>query len=448
MPRDPILDNFEEGPPVNKDAWIKMAFEEGITGPTTRIYDEEFNSASKFTVRQFLRLRTLWRPVKPRHFDPTKFGLSKEEINGARIELANYNSWNSYCKSFEPGTKMKEGNFFAAKIHQKNAADIISEIISSPIANRTRSKNLNPRRPDPDPQAESPTRSRNPGGQDPGQIDIDSLMTPGSKYDELDLEPSPLPSGNTPMSKEFIPDEPIYGKTRDEQIVNSALIDYLNALTDHFDLGQHWVLHRRPLHAIVNGKQLYEARTDGYLTDESGQACRGLIEVKAARRDKHMFEIFRQESAQMVAWIISEPDRDPRLPGRCVQELFTLTFKYSELTESKTLSGTTRPKEIFMNFAKYDDGFVEYVNGKGVGINDPNSFNTIFEIGPYNTKERGEMERLGPILLALTKRAARDAAEEEVKAKEEGKEKISRGQHYPDRINLTKRLEEIGLTDK
>lgn len=101
-----------------------------------------------------------------------------------------------------------------------------------------------------------------------------------------------------------------------------------------------------------------------------------------------------------------------------------------------------------MNFAEYGDGFVEYVNGKGVGINDPNSFNTIFEIGPYNTKERGEMERLGPILLALTKRAARDAAEEEVKAKEEGKEKISRGQHYPDRINLTKRLEEIGLTDK
>lgn len=115
MPRDPILDNFEEGPPVNKDAWIKMAFEEGITGPTIRIYDEEFNSASKFTVRQFLRLRTLWRPVKPRHFDPTKFGLSKEEINGARIELANYNSWNSYCKSFEPGTKMKEGNFFRGK---------------------------------------------------------------------------------------------------------------------------------------------------------------------------------------------------------------------------------------------------------------------------------------------------------------------------------------------
>ena len=329
---------------------MKMAFKEGITGPTIRIYDEEFNSASKFTVRQFLRLRTLWRPVKPRHFDPTKFGLSKEEIDEARIELANYNSWKSYCESFEPGTKMKEGNFFAAKTHQKNAADIISEVISSPIANRTRSKNSNPSRSDHDPQAESPTRSRNPGAQDPGQIDIDSLMTPGSKYDEFDVEPSPLPSGNTPMSKEFIPGEPIYGKTRDEQIVNSALIDYLNALTDHFDLGQHWVLHRRPLHAIVNGKQLYEARTDGYLTDESGEASRGLIEVKAARRDKHMFEIFRQESAQMVAWIINEPDKDSRLPGRCVQELFILTFKGSELTESKTLPSTTRPTRDFYEF--------------------------------------------------------------------------------------------------
>ena len=115
-----------------------------------------------------------------------------------------------------------------------------------------------------------------------------------------------------------------------------------------------------------------------------------------------------------------------------------------------------------MNFAEYDDGFVEYVNGKEVDINDPNSLNTIFEIGPYNTKERGEMESLGPILLALTKRAARDAAIE-VKAKEEkGKENKEekeknvkdqtqrklRGQHYPDRINLAERLEEVRLTKK
>ena len=98
-----------------------------------------------------------------------------------------------------------------------------------------------------------------------------------------------------------------------------------------------------------------------------------------------------------------------------------------------------------MNFAEYGDGFVEYVNGKGVDINDPNSLNTIFEIGPYNTKEQGEMERLGPILLALTKRAARDAAEEEVKAKEEG---IPRGQYYPNRIDLAERFAEARLTDK
>lgn len=101
---------------------------------------------------------------------------------------------------------------------------------------------------------------------------------------------------------------------------------------------------------LLMEKKLYEARTDGYLTDKSGEACRGLIEVKAARRYRHLFEIFRQESAQMVAWIISEPDRDPRLPGRCVQEPFILTFKNLELTESKTLSDTTRPTRDFYEF--------------------------------------------------------------------------------------------------
>ena len=327
MPQDPILDDVsgDEEPPKHKAAWIKMALREDLTGPTIRICNEDFNSASKFTLRQFLRLRTLCRPVKPINFDPTKFGLSQEEIDEAGRELTSYDSWKSYCESFQPGTKMKEGNFFATQIHQRNAADIISETISSPIANRTRSKAANNSHSDHDPQ-ESPTKSRNPEGQDLAQFNIDSIMTPGFE-NEFDDEPSPLPSGNTPMSREFVPDERIYGKTRDEQIVNSALIDYLNALTDHFDLGQHWDLHRRQLHVIVEGKKLYEARTDGYLTDKSGTACRGLIEVKAARRDKHWFEIFRQESAQMVAWIIDKPDTDPRPPGRCVQELSYLNIQ-------------------------------------------------------------------------------------------------------------------------
>lgn len=275
-----------------------MASEEGITGPTMNIGDEDFNSASKFTVHQFLRLRTWWKPVTPGDFDPKRFGLSDEEIKGAEVELNQYDSWKRYCESFEPGTKMKEGNFFATKVHQKNAAQVISEIISSPIASRTRSKKANKSHSYHDPQEESPTKFRNPEGQDLSQIDIDTLMTPGFE-DDYD-EPSPWPSGHTPMSKEFLPNEPVYEKTRDEQIVNTSLIDYLNALTDHFDLSQHWVLHRRPLHAIVNGKKLYEARTDGYLTDKFGEVCRGLIEVKAARRNNHRFEIFRQESAQIM----------------------------------------------------------------------------------------------------------------------------------------------------
>lgn len=52
----------------------------------------------------------------------------------------------------------------------------------------------------------------------------------------------------------------------------------------------------------------------------------------------------------MVAWIISDPDKNPRLPGRYVQEPFILTFGSPELTESKTLSGTARPTRDFYEF--------------------------------------------------------------------------------------------------
>lgn len=72
--------------------------------------------------------------------------------------------------------------------------------------------------------------------------------------------------------------------------------------------------------AVKNGTEEkgYEARTDGYLSDEKGACVRALIEVKSAPRNRKVLSIFMQESAQMAAWILEHPDEPSNLPGRYV----------------------------------------------------------------------------------------------------------------------------------
>lgn len=69
--------------------------------------------------------------------------------------------------------------------------------------------------------------------------------------------------------------------------------------------------------------------------------------------------------------------------------------------------------EIYLNFAKYSSKYLSYLKGSGVyEETDPESFTTIFEVGPYSTKSLIHMKRLVPILLTLTLRAVEDEKEE------------------------------------
>lgn len=77
--------------------------------------------------------------------------------------------------------------------------------------------------------------------------------------------------------------------------------------------------------------------------------------------------------------------------------------------------------EIYLNLARYESKYLSYVKGEGIfEETDPESFMTIFEVGPYNTNSAAHMKRLVPILLALTLRAIEDE-KEEIPSKEKGK---------------------------
>lgn len=124
------------------------------------------------------------------------------------------------------------------------------------------------------------------------------MLSPGSDQEE---SPSELISN---ASEEF---SKSHLRTKDEQIVNAALIDFLNAFVVHRGLSVQWTLHRK-LFVGNFAEGTLTARTDGCLEEIGSEKTHALAEVKPLPREKARYTIAMQEAAQMVAWIKSEPD--------------------------------------------------------------------------------------------------------------------------------------------
>lgn len=390
-------------PPKDKRQWAKHMEAQGLTGQT--MHGQAFNSASKFTWKSFLTLRILRQPVKPRYFNFDTVGLDQGLIAKADERLRSYGSWKSYRESFAR-QKPKEGNFFLAKLFQDQTMTIKSDGVSSSISRRE-TRSMTQGEEDRQEPPQTPTKS---GGMITGEAAFATIEGAVRSVEggEAFFTPS-IPGSN--VSSEYTPDDEQYTMTIDEQIVNTALLNFLKAITESFsDITHHWAIHRNALHATVNERELYEARTDGYLSGNSGSSIRALVEVKAAVRSKKVDEIFMQESAQMVAWILNQPEEYLKMPGRYVR--CSSYLQYTELTDERFFQVLQDRHEIYLNFAQFGDKYVQYLRDEGVQLrdDDPESFMTIFEVGPYKTRDKDHMMELGRILLALTLRADEDEA--------------------------------------
>lgn len=99
----------------------------------------------------------------------------------------------------------------------------------------------------------------------------------------------------------------MFPKNPDEQIVNTALIDFLEAITIHLPCPAHWSLHRKAFRI-----QGFEARVDGYLAQGGTGHIKAIIEVKAALRNRQgeLSRVRMQEGAQMAAWISADKEEE------------------------------------------------------------------------------------------------------------------------------------------
>ncbi|OQE13000.1 hypothetical protein PENFLA_c057G02858 [Penicillium flavigenum] len=166
-----------------------------------------------------------------------------------------------------PSKATPEGNFAIVRHYQREAIkskpQFNPEAFDTPIAAQTRAKtghelDKEMARLRLDPFVTS-TRQKSHSSSIRELVPLED-MTPSRSSGP---SPTPGPSPPNTISQEL--DKILYPPTKEEQIVNTALIVFLNALTTtHFDFYSNWTLHRKPFIATFENAQ-FQARTDCYL---------------------------------------------------------------------------------------------------------------------------------------------------------------------------------------
>lgn len=302
----------KNNPPDTAGRWKELAELEKVANTT--IHDINLVSASKFKKEQYLMLRVLWEVHNPIDINPAKFQL-KEWVLKAAQQLENYTCWKDYCTSFSGSKHPLRGTFGLPRFYQKQVdqvpkdAEIECNVATgppTPVSRRTRSQTGNLAKRIQNLSLETPSKPPRTPRTSPSGLD-------DSDDDDDDDDEQVSSEGKDRMStgqRSYVPDGSIdlnFPKTKDEQIVNTALIDFLNALTLFRAFPVRWSLYRKPFVAEF-AKASVQARTDGILEEVVTEKIHALVEVKPAVRDGNLYKIAMQEAAQMVAWIKNDPD--------------------------------------------------------------------------------------------------------------------------------------------
>ncbi|EER45316.1 conserved hypothetical protein [Histoplasma capsulatum H143] len=264
-------------------------------------------------------------------FNPKRWGL---DVADARRLLENIPDWVAYT------TKAQSGMGDIPSFGRYDLLDGASKI-RSPIVLRYRDLSSRTQHTEPEPPTPA---SRTIPLEDLDErfsnFDIgseDSDLVPPSFSSEVYISPrSPMSAGN---SDQFPPAD-------DEQTVTTALLLLIKAVClSNPTLNMAWTMERKAFifKTRGNGEKIYEARTDGHLhfNNEFGEKSLAILEVKAGSRWQLLKRLSAhsllarlmaihggaivwslrdhrrqwQESAQMAAWIRSEPDQ-PTQDGR------------------------------------------------------------------------------------------------------------------------------------
>ncbi|RAK96358.1 uncharacterized protein BO80DRAFT_468702 [Aspergillus ibericus CBS 121593] len=205
--------------PRRPSTWARAVRRE--KAENTTIHDIDLSSASTIQEEQYLMLRVLWKPQRRNGLKLAKFGLD-EWTQKAATMLESSASWAAYIASFSGDSK--EGIFSLPWFYQKQVAHVSPNPIFRPNV------------------AISPPRTRGQlrniaAGIKKLSFDVPTeppstpKIEPEVEFDDTPEEPSAA-QDTPPGERSYGPKEFLnlnYPRTKDEQIVNTALVDFLNA---------------------------------------------------------------------------------------------------------------------------------------------------------------------------------------------------------------------------
>lgn len=291
--------------PKNEKDWLDEARSRGLGEQSTIFNLDKYKSGSKIETNQFLLLRVLWGGDMLAH----EFRSRQENwINSscywkAQVIIKKMESFRLYLQSFESKDLVPFpdlGTFSLVRFYQLSVESThLNESASAkftPIAKRTRFAlaQSNQRREELNTSPTPVIQSEAAYDNNPSTPDIDMSKLTLSETETLSETSDCTPFSGAPAE--------------DEQIVNTALVSFLNAVTMHHVRTVEWSLHRKSFRIGERGGRGFEARVDGTLRRRGGEKeVLAIVEVKSANRSKYLNAIRMQEAAQMAAWISSYP---------------------------------------------------------------------------------------------------------------------------------------------
>ena len=287
-------------------------------------------SASKMSFEQFLLLRVIATERKGclEFYDECEKGrhITPEAMNLAKSFLDSYGSWQRYLdqvrenvslEAKETHSSVVEGTFALVLHYQRRslgmdklppADEPLAKVIIAEAPRVTRASAAKAANP------QTPTRKERHASyaENVTGEELDDIYAIG--LEDLGINETPTTTTSEKIGK-LSPYSPVsgiqakgYKAIEDEQIVNSALILLLQALSLHHpSVRGEWSLYRQGFILRDTSKEkIYEAQVDGVFRNTASAAPTMIAEVKPYVRQSSVTvydKIRIQEGAQLAAWI-------------------------------------------------------------------------------------------------------------------------------------------------
>lgn len=195
-----------------------------------------------------------------------------------------------------------------------------------------------------------------------------------------------------------------------ETVINTALITFLQSIKELIPAAtKHWSAGQAKLEANfgkIPGRRgtvrKYVAITDGRLVDWRN-VMRGIAECKKNKRAQHSPQVEKQEAAEFVAWVKSQPDAVGNQRPWYEQYLLPeLNLGMAKVHRRPLVCQDG--KELYILFLEYGPAWVEYISKNRVGNVFPvpaSSLARISTFGPWEINNADEMLLFAQAIVAI-----------------------------------------------